>query len=84
MSKTVATNDMIVLGRAKQGVTLNGLEFLLDDKQEYRKFESKEEARAFIRAEMFPDSTDALQDDYFTFMTVEEAFEYEGIPENER
>ena len=80
MSSSTGDNQLIVLARPIGGTTLNGLEFLLDKENDYdyRKFESKEAARAFIRAEIFPDSTDAEQDDYYTFMTVEEAHAYEA------
>lgn len=71
-------NTNIVLARPKGGVTLNGLEFLLDGPNgPYKEFKDKEEARSYIREEIFPDSTDEEQDDYFTFMTVVEAMAYE-------
>jgi len=80
MSSPTGENQLIVLARPMGGTTLNGLEFLLDKEKDYdyRTFESKEAARDFIRAEIFPDSTDEEQDDYFTFMTVEEAHAYEA------
>lgn len=76
--KQTPVNNAIVLARDISGVSINGLEFLLDGHNgPYREFETKEDARAFIREEIFPDSTDEEQDNYFTFMTVDEVHAYE-------
>lgn len=76
---SVQTNNNIVLARPINGVTINGIEFLLNENGKHREFQTKEEARTFIRAEIFPDSTDEEQDGYFTFMTVTEALEHESL-----
>lgn len=73
-------NNNIVLARPVNGVSLNGLEFLLDKNKEFLEFKTKDDARAFIREDIFPDSSDEEQDNYFTFMTVTEAIEYENMP----
>jgi hypothetical protein len=67
---------MIVVGRAIGGVSLNGLEFLLDGPGRMQ-FESKEAAMAFLR-ENDLDGTDEEMENYYTFMTEEEAVEYES------
>lgn len=72
---------MIIVGRPLGGTSLNGLEFLLDGPMpegKYMKFEDVESAKAFLREEAYPDATDQELDDYFTFMTEEEAHEYEA------
>lgn len=68
----------VVVARPLNGTCLNGLEFLLtNDRADYMKFDTKEEAKAFLEEHAFPGATDEELENYFTFMTPEEAMNYE-------
>ena len=70
---------MIVVGRPINGISLNGLEFLLISENGPRMtFDSKEEAKDFLRENAFPEATDEELEGYYTFMTEEEALKYEA------
>lgn len=74
---------MIIVGRPQGGISLNGLEFLLDGPDgNYMKFENKEAAKEFLREQAFPEATDQELEDYFTFMTEEEGHAYENNNQN--
>lgn len=66
---------MIVVGRAINGVGINGLEYLLDPENDndYMKFENTDAAKEFLREHAFPDSTDEELEGYFTFLAEEDA-----------
>lgn len=68
--------EPIVIGRAKNNSSLNGLEFLLKEPYVYQEFQDIDAAKVFIREQIFPDSTDEEIEDYFTFMTKQEAIDY--------
>lgn len=69
---------MIVVSRPIGGTSLNGIEFLLnEDCNDYMLFESKEKAKEFLLEHSFPDATDEELEDYFRFITKEEALAYE-------
>jgi hypothetical protein len=60
----------VIIGRPINNVFINGLEYLLDDKGEYKEFSDKQEAMEFVRENVFPDSTDEELEGYFTFVEV--------------
>ena len=65
------------IGRATNGISINGYEFLLDGPGgDYMKFEDKAAAYAFIREEAKFDPTDEQIEDQFTF------FDYEKLQED--
>ena len=70
---------MIVVARPINGVTINGLEFLLDGPNgPHMTFNNKEEAKDFLRENAFPEATDEELEGYYTFMTQEEGLKYEA------
>lgn len=73
---------MIIVARPFGGTSLNGLEFLLDGPDgDFKKFENKEAAKAFLR-ENDLDATDEEMEDYYRFMTEEEVEAYESDNSN--
>lgn len=58
---------MIALGRAVNGISLNGTEWLLDDDDNIKGFADEEAGREFIRLNLFPNATDEELDDYLTY-----------------
>ena len=40
----------IVIGRPINGISINGLEYLLGEDGEYKQFESREEAKTFLNS----------------------------------
>lgn len=74
---------MIVVARPINGVTINGLEFLLNSPSgPYMTFNNKEEAKDFLRENAFPEATDEELENYYTFMNEEEALKYEADNSN--
>jgi hypothetical protein len=66
---------MILIGRPIEGISLNGLEYLMnDDNTDYRFFVDKAEAYEFLRVHM-PEATDEDLEDTFMFMDTETDFE---------
>jgi hypothetical protein len=57
----------IQVGRAINGIGLNGLEWLLAEDTAIRVFKNIEEAKEFLREHDFPDATDEEIEDYYTF-----------------
>lgn len=59
----------IVVGRPINGISVNGLEYLLDENTDsgFMTFETKEKALEFVRENVFPDATDEELNNYFTF-----------------
>ena len=41
--------EKYIIGRAINGITINGREFVLDENNEVMKFDSEDAARAFLR-----------------------------------
>lgn len=62
---------MINVGKAINGISLNGLEWLLDEDNKVINFESKEEAMEHLR-DAGIDLTDEEMEDTFTFKDTEE------------
>ena len=46
---------MIIVGRHIDGITINPLEYLLDENEEVMKFINKKEAKSFLRLHGFAD-----------------------------
>ena len=65
----------IVIGRPIEGISLNGLEYLLDENGEYKMFDSKEDAKAFLNSSFEEPLTDDELEDNFMFLDSETDFE---------
>ena len=65
----------IVIGRPIEGISLNGLEYLLDENGEYMLFDSKEDAKAFLNSSFEEPLTDDELEDNFMFLDSETDFE---------
>ena len=61
---------MIKIGRAIEGVSLNGIEWLLDEENDIMTFSSRENAKEFLKENGF---------DSFTEEELEDSFFYEEI-----
>jgi hypothetical protein len=67
---------MIVIGRPINGISLNGLEYLMnEDNTGYRTFNTKREAMDFLNENMVEPCTDDELEDGFMFMDTETDFE---------
>lgn len=64
----------IAIARPINGISLNGLEFLMDG-DKYKQFEDKAAAYALIRETMSPDFTDEEIEDHFVFVKLDESGE---------
>jgi hypothetical protein len=67
----------IVIGRPINGISVNGLEYLLDENGEYKQFESTEEAKTFLNSMFEEPLTDDQLEDSFMFLDTETDFENE-------
>jgi hypothetical protein len=68
----------IVIGRPINGISINGLEFLMnDDNTDYKLFENKEEAKNFLNSLTEEPLTDDELEDGFMFLDTETDFENE-------
>jgi hypothetical protein len=67
----------IVIGRPINGISINGLEYLLDEDGEYKQFESTEEAKTFLNSMFEEPLTDDQLEDSFMFLDTETDFENE-------
>lgn len=63
---------MIEIGRAIDGISLNGLEWLLDDEGQILKFESRNEAMDFLRDNGFDNLSDEELENSFYFKDTED------------
>ena len=54
---------MIIIGRHQEGVTLNPLEYILNEDGSVKKFSSEKEAKDFLLSKDIP--ADALDDFYY-------------------
>lgn len=67
---------MIIVGRPIEGVSLNGLEYLMnEDNTDYKFFDSKREAMDFLNSSLTEPVTDNELEDAFLFLDTEEDFE---------
>jgi len=73
----------IVIGRPITGISINGLEYLLDENGEYKQFESTEEAKTFLNSMFEEPLTDDQLEDSFMFMDTETDFENPEAFEND-
>jgi len=62
---------MIQVGKAINGISINGNEWLLNDNGTVKEFKDKEKAKAFLR-DAGIDLTDEEMEDSFTFKDTEE------------
>jgi hypothetical protein len=67
----------IVIGRPINGISLNGLEYLLNEDGDYKEFNSKEEAKTFLNSMFEEPLTDDDLEDSFMFLDTETDFENE-------
>lgn len=58
----------ILIGRPINGISLNGLEYLLDDKKEPREFKDRDEAKQFLRDNGYSGMSDEELEDAFNFV----------------
>lgn len=66
----------IVIGRPINGISINGLEYLMnEDNTDYKKFDSVNEAKQFLNSLMNEPLTDDELEDSFMFMDTETDFE---------
>ena len=65
----------IVIGRPINGISLNGLEYMLDEKGDYKLFNTKEEAKEFLNSNFEEPLTDDELEDNFMFLDSETDFE---------
>jgi hypothetical protein len=68
----------IVIGRPINGISINGLEYLLGEDGEYKPFESREEAKAFLNSMFEEPLTDDQLEDGFMFLDTETDFDNES------
>ena len=67
----------IVIGRPINGISINGLEYLLGEDGEYKQFESREEAKTFLNSMFEEPLTDDQLEDGFMFLDTETDFDNE-------
>jgi len=69
----------IVIGRPINGISINGLEFVMnDDNTDYKMFVTKREAMDFLNSMFKEPLTDDELEDGFMFMDTETDFENES------
>lgn len=61
---------MITIGRPINGISLNGLEYLLDSKNVIMQFKDREEAKQFLRDNGHEDWSDEELEDAYMFEEV--------------
>lgn len=62
--------QMIIIGRPINGISINGLEYLLNDDQTEMEFADKDSAKQFLRENGFADLTDDELEDSFVFEEI--------------
>ena len=68
----------IVIGRPINGISINGLEFLMNEENtEYRQFKDKREAMDFLNSMFEEPLTDDQLEDSFMFLDTEIDFDNE-------
>lgn len=63
---------MIEIGKAINGISINGLEWLLDDEGQTMKFESINDSRDFLRDNGFDNLSDEELQNSFYFQDTED------------
>ena len=67
---------MIIIGRPIEGISLNGLEYLMnEDNTDYKYFKDKNEAMEFLNSVMETPLTEEELEDGFMFLDTETDFE---------
>ena len=68
----------IVIGRPINGISINGLEYLMnEDNTDYKKFDSVNEAKQFLNSLMNePLTDDELEDSFMHIITIEDPIEF--------
>jgi len=67
---------MIIIGRPIEGISLNGLEYLMnEDNTDYKYFKDKNEAMEFLNSVMETPLTEEQLEDGFMFLDTETDFE---------
>lgn len=67
---------MIIIGRPIEGISLNGLEYLMNEENtDYRFFKDKREAMDFLNTMFEEPITDEEMEDAFMFLDTETDFE---------
>jgi hypothetical protein len=61
---------MTIVGRHVEGISLNGLEYLLNEDGSVMQFASEYHAKKFLRSKIHEDVTDELLNEVFTFETT--------------
>lgn len=62
---------MIKIGRAIEGISLNGIEWLLDEKNDIMTFSDRENAKEFLKENGFDSFTDEELEDSFFYEEIE-------------
>lgn len=57
----------VIVGRPINGISINGIEYLLNDDGNEMEFENKEQAVAFLRENGYADYSDEMIEDSFIF-----------------
>ena len=70
---------MIKVGRSVHGVSINGLEWLLNNEGELLKFNSREKAMEFLRNNGFEKYSDEKLEDNFVFQESQTAWKVEVL-----
>jgi len=63
---------MIVIGRPINGISLNGLEYLLNEEGNYMEFNDSKTAKEFLRENGYSEWSDDDFEDSFMFVDVTE------------
>lgn len=67
---------MIIIGRPIEGISLNGLEYLMnEDNTDYKYFKDKQEAMDFLNSALESPLTEEELEDGFMFLDTETDFE---------
>ncbi len=62
---------MIKIGRAIEGISLNGIEWLLDEENDVMTFSDRENAKEFLKENGFDSFTDEELEDSFFYEEIE-------------
>tara|TARA_R110001606_G_scaffold362994_1_gene516898 strand:+ start:186 stop:377 length:192 start_codon:yes stop_codon:yes gene_type:complete len=62
---------MIKIGRAIEGVSINGIEWLLDENNDLMTFSDRENAKEFLKENGFDSFTDEELEDSFFYEKIE-------------